>query len=912
MPDWRAYVRDRIRLPAMSPEREEEIVEELAAQLDDVFRDALNRGAGESDAIAAVEAHVPDWAALSREVSAANRRHRVHVEVRMQNDLEQKTFPGRLGNMIAWLAADFLYAVRVLRKSPGFALAATLTLGLGIGATTSLFSVVHAVLLRPLPFDDPERLVRLISLRADQERGGISYPDFLDWKAQSDVFERMAVFVGRDAVLTQSGQASHVRAAAVSAELFGVLGASALAGRTFAPGEDTPGAAGGANAVVLSHRLWRERFGADPRIVGGTIDLDRAKSTVVGVMPVGFQFPIAAERIDLWTTMAVYAATNTAGESMTTQRGVHFLDGIARLKPDVTLRQAQDQLSALVARLNQQYPDDARGILVLSESSELVAKVRFAWLALLGATACLLLIACANVAGLLLARASSRRPELAVRTALGAGRGRLILQLLMEHTMLAVVGGLLGFSLAYWGTMLLKLLAPEDVPRISEVSLDGPVMVFAAAATMLTVALFGVGPAFHASRFDLVRSMKLGGRGQTNGGSHHARRLLVVGQVAVALVLLVGGGLLFKSLMRLYTVNPGLDPTHILSFQLDLPSEYTPARERSFYEQLIPGLRSLPGVRSASAVLALPLSGMTVQTSFRLEGEPATEPHQHQTSFNVVEPDYFRTLGIPILKGRDFTARDDLKSVPVVIVNERFARQFFAGQDPLGQRIRPGIGNGYKDEPLREIVGVVGGVRAADLKTEPVPEAYLPGAQCPSIGSAAVVLRTTGEPEDITRGARHLVAALDSSIPVHDVKTLEQYLARWVVQPRFNSLLLGMFAALSVTLAAVGLYGLIGYTVARRTHEVGIRLALGATPTEVLTLILRQGVATALSGIVIGVLAALVLARWISTLLYEVSPLDPLIFAGAAILLLCVALVACFLPARRAMRVDPMAALRFE
>lgn len=904
MRDWRAYARERFRLPEFPPEREGDVIEELALQLEDVAQAAMDAGASEEEAFRIAERHVPDWTALAADVASADRPRAMPVDRRLSEYLDGLPSPAAWKRLTSGLAADLLYGARVLRTHRAFTLITALTLAVGIGATAALFSIVDAVLLRPLPFREPDRLVRLISLRANGEPGGISYPDFLDWRARSRAFDGMAVYAPRSFAWREADGVGRVHGAVVSADLFTILGASARLGRTFVAGEDVPGDVA---SVVISDSLWRERFGADPRVVGRRIELDHKPATLVGVMAPGFEFPIDSERAEVWVTIAVDA------RSMAAQRGVHYLRGIARLAPEASVEQAQAQLGSIVSALNQQYPEnDPRGVLVRPELAELVADVRSAWLVLFGAAGCLLLIACASVVNMLLARGASRRKELAVRFALGAGRGRLVRQLLAEHGLLGALGGALGLVFAFWCITLLKHAAPPGVPRLEQASLNPRALLFAMAVSLVAVAIFGLLPALHASTHDPARLASLARRGREDEAGGRIRRALVIAQIAIAMVLLVGGALLMHTLVRLQRVDPGFTPDRVVTFHVDLPDEYPVARERTFHQELIERLRAMPGVRAASAAYAVPLTGREFSTRTEIEGQQVPSGGYDQSHFNIIQPDLFQTLGVPLIAGRDFTVHDGLDSPPVAIVNETFARRFFAGVDPLGRQIRPGIGNGYAEAPLREIVAVVRDVRASSLRAEAEPEVYVPAAQCPSIGSTTIVVRTDSDPQHIARDARRLVASLDRSVSVSQERTLEQYISSTFVRPRFSSLLLGLFAALSSALAAIGLYGLISYAVAQRTQEIGIRLALGAAPHSVLALVLRQGAAIALAGIGLGLGAALALTGWMTSLLYGVGPRDPITFVGVAGLLLSVTLAACAIPAARAMRVDPITALNRE
>ncbi len=816
-------------------------------------------------------------------------------------------------NSFETLGQDVRYGLRQLRRSPGFTAVAVLTLALGIGANTAIFSVVNAVLLRPLPFEQPDRLVRVVSFRLRDKAGdNASYPDFLDWRSQNHVFERMGVFRTEGFTLTGHGQAAHLQGSIVSAEIFALLGVKPLLGRTFLPEEDKPGTANGGNAVILSHRLWRERFGAEPGVVGQAIQLDNKSATIVGVMQEGFQFPIREGHIDCWTTIA--RDLENGQMSMAAQRGVHYLDVMARLKPRVTIAQAQAEMSTIISGLNKQYPENApRGARIAPELEQLVGGVRPALLVLLGAVGCVLLIACANVANLLLTRATSRQREMAIRAALGAGKGRMIRQVLSESLVLASAGGVFGALLALWVTDFLVRLIPEDIPRLSAIHLDSYVLVFTIVLSFGTGLLFGMAPALQVSTSRLLESLKEGGRGVTEGiHRHRVRSALVVTEFAVAAMLLVGAGLLIQSFVRLERVDPGFDPHQVLTFKLELPaSRYSMARMVDLFRQIVARLNQVPGVRSASALFPFTLNGDEAVTTLDIEGRSVAEADRPRTAYTWVEPGFFRTLGIPLLSGRDFTAQDDLKATPVIIINRTLARRFFPNENPVGKRISTGVGNGYKQPPMREIIGVVGDVKQEGLGADVAPAAYVAVAQSP-FDVLTFVVRTGADPASVVAAARNEVAAVDKDLPIFDVKTLDQYVSESVAQPHFSSLLLGIFAGLALALAAVGLYGVIAYSVVQRTHEFGVRMALGAERQDVLRMVLGQGIVLTLAGVGIGVAGALALTRFLGSLLFGIRPNDPATFAAVLLVMTVVALLASYIPARRATRVDPMVALRYE
>jgi len=816
---------------------------------------------------------------------------------------------------IEQLWQDVQYGMRMLSKNPGFTAVAVLTLALGIGANTAIFSVVYTVLLRPLPFVAPDQLVSVVSTRLQGNvPDNASYPDFADWRAQNHVFSHVAAYDTDNFTLTGRGEALHIQGAVVSADLFSLLGVKPVLGRAFLPDEDKLPAANGAFAIILSHRLWQERFSADPGIVGRTIEIDNRDFTVVGVMPAGFQFPIEVGPADFWMTMAITFVTVPGQPSMAEQRGAHYLNVIARLKPHASQALAQAEMSTIVSRLNKQYPENApRGVEVMPEINRVAGPVRPALLILFFAVGCVLLIACANVANLMLARGASRRKEMAVRAALGAGRGRMVRQLLSESVLLALLGGALGATLGFLGVSGLTSMLPVDIPRLAGARIDSTVLLFTALVSMLTGVLFGLAPAGQASRLNFVESLKQGGQGLSEG--LHRRRgsgFLVVAEMALAVVLLIGAGLLINSFLRLQRVDPGFNPQNVLTFKMDLPYvRYSGLRQTQFFDRAIERLSHLPGALSASAVLPLPLDGGEIGTFLAIEGQTAAEANQPRTGYSWVEPDYFRTVGIPLIKGRDFAATDDLKAAPVVIINEALARRFFSQRDPIGKRIKPGVGNGYNMPPWREIVGIVGDVRQYGLTSAPGPEVYVPLAQSP-LGSMNFVVRTAVDPLSVAGTVRKEVAEMDKDLPVYGVKTFNQYLGQGFAQPRFLTLLLGIFAALALGLAAIGLYGLVSYSASRRTHEIGIRMALGAEKREVLRLVVGQGFRLTIIGLSIGIAGSFAVTRFLSSLLYGVKPTDPLTFTAVTFVLVGVAVLASYIPARRATKVDPTVALRHE
>jgi putative ABC transport system permease protein len=805
---------------------------------------------------------------------------------------------------------DLKYGARMLAKSPGFTLVAVIALALGIGANTAIFSVVNAVLVRSLPFRNPDRLV--IVWENNRTRGRdqnvISPANYLDWRDQNTVFDSMAALFDYRANLTGVDDPEELPTQVVSANFFDLLGVSATLGRTFTPEE---GEAGHDQVVVLSQGLWKRRFGGDPAIIGKTIKLSGQDFTVVGIAPPDLQLLIkqgslTGKQAELWMPA-------TFSPNSRVRRG-RYMTAIARLKPGVTLAQAQAEMDGIAGHLEEQYVDfnTGWGVNLVPLQNQLVGAIRPALLVLLGAVAFVLLIACANVANLLLARAATRQREIAIRTALGARRGRIVRQLLTEATVLAALGGALGLWLAMWGVDLLLALAPKDLTGLKDVGIDYRVLGFTMAVSVLTGVLFGLAPALEASRPNLNESLKEGGRGAATGRrSHRWRNVFVVVEVALALVLLIGAGLMIRSFARLQSVDPGFDANNLLTVRLLLPvSKYGQDPQRiAFFKQLAERVQALPGVRSAGAISYLPFTGGGAATSIDIEGRPAPPPGQQLVGdVRVVDGGYFRTMGIPLLQGRTFTEREQTQESHVVMINETMARDFFPGEDPIGHRVRIAMKN---ENVPSEIIGVVRDVRHVGLETPARAMTYWPYPELAYSGLTLVV-RAESEPLALAEAVRREVLALDKDQPIADVSTMEQLLSDSVSRARFSALLLGVFAAVALLLAAVGIFGVMSYGVSERTHEIGVRMALGAQASHVLTLVVRQGMALTLIGIVIGLGAAFGLTRVMASLLYGVSATDPVTFVAISLLLASVALLACYLPARRATKVDPMIALRYE
>jgi putative ABC transport system permease protein len=879
----------RIRFfPFGRKRRERDLDEEIASHL----------SMAESDRVEAGEA--PDAARASAQRELGN--------VALVKEVTREQWGG------AWLeqlARDARYGLRLLRRSPGFTIVAVAALALGIGANAAIFSVVDGVLLRPLPLPDSGRIVAvqpLTTATAVRARLAASYPDFFDWKAQSRSFSAMASLRLIGATLTGVGPAAHLGGEIVSSDYFTVLQVVPVLGRGFVPADDRPGT----QVVVLSHDLWQSRFGADPAILGRAITLEGRPYTVIGVMPRGLRFPVDDKPPEFWTSIAMDAE----GEKpWTSNRGMTTLDVVARLAPGATIEGARAEMNAIARNLAREYPDDDRDraeARVIPELERVTGGVRSPLLVLLGAVGCVLLIACANVASLLLARGTARHRELAIRAAIGAGRRRVARQLMTESLVLSLLGGAAGLVLALVGTRWLLHLSVSNIPRLDDVGLNVRVFGFTLAVSLVTAVFFGVAPALRLSRTDLSEALKEGGRGSDGGAGHtRFRSGLVIAETAIAAVLLTGAGLLLASFRRLESVPPGFSPERVVTFDTSLPeSAYPEDRQTRFYDDLVAAVRERGGVRSAAAIFPIPLGSAHVGISFQIEGRPVPKADEPAAAFRQITPGYFETLAIPILSGRDFTPRDDKAGAPVVIVSRSFAARFFPGESAIGKRIRPGVAR--DGEPVtREIVGVVGDVKHRGLGEEAEPEFYVPSRQM-SIADMTVVARVDGDPTLLERDVRAIVAGIDKDVPVYHVHRLTEYLLDAVAQPRFNALLLSVFAGLALVLTAVGLYGVLAYAVALRTREIVIRMALGARRSDVLRMVVRRGLSLALTGVGIGLLAALLTTRLLRGLLFHVAPTDPATFVATGLVLAAVALAASWLPARRATRLNPMEALRRE
>ncbi|CAN5880254.1 ABC transporter permease [soil metagenome] len=808
------------------------------------------------------------------------------------------------------LLQDIRYAARRLLKSPGFTLVAVLTLALGIGANSAIFSVVNAVLLRSLPFAEPEQLVVFGTTKRGEEprAGSMSPPDYMSLREHNRSFSDVSAFSYGGATLTGMDEPERIEAAWVSAGFFELFGAAPVLGRTIAPEEVQPG---NTTVAVLSYAMWQQPFGGDPDVIGRTITLNGVTRTIIGVAPRGFDFP---QKRALWVPLThnEFFSSETA-----VNRRAQYLNVAGRLRPGVSVEQAAAEVRSLAAQLEQQFPETNTNVTLatLPLHEVMVGEVRTPLLVLLGAVGLVLLIACANVANLLLARAAAREGEIAVRAALGAGRGRLVRQLLTESVLLGLIGGALGLLLAYWGTTLLSALRLEGIPRLDEIGLDGAVVGFTLVVALLTGAIFGLIPALQATRTDLTSTLREGGRGALGGvrGSH-ARSMLVVSEMALAVMLLIGAGLLIRSFLQLQQVDPGFRTEQALAFDLELPSQsYSEGPQQAeFFRALIERLQPLPGVQAVSAVNILPMANDRFIINFDVEGRDEAPPGERPVlEVRVATPDYFRTMGIPLRRGRAFGDADRADAPPVVVINEMAARRYFPDEDAIGQRIRLGWGPGDDRFAGGEVVGVVADVRQVGPSEDYVPEIYLPYTQVP-VSDMSVIVRTAGDPLALAGVLRSQVRELDPNLPLSNLRTLDQLVAQSVAQPRFYMLLLTVFAAVALALAAIGIFGVMSYSVAQRTREIGIRVALGAEPQRVLQLVVGRALRLALLGVAVGLLGALALTRLLESLLFGVSTTDPLTFVAVAVLLAAVALLASYLPARRASGVDPIVALRAE
>jgi putative ABC transport system permease protein len=798
---------------------------------------------------------------------------------------------------------DFKQAIRLLLKSPGFSALIVIVLALGIGANTAIFSIVNGVLLKPLPFADASRLVA-IDTTVRSEPDDSAYLDVMDWRSQAGTVDYIAAYATAAVTLTGHGEATSLPMAVVTPDLFPLLGVAPIAGRVLAPSDDVHGAE---RTAVISESLWSHSFERDPSIVGKTVWFDGDPIIVVGVMPAAFEFPFDAENpAQVW--MPVLASRFSA--QWADQRGASFLKAIGRLRPGVALPTAQSELSAIAARIDAANPrNGTRGIAIRPFQDVLVKNYRPALIALLGAVAAVLLIACANIANLLLARGTARRREISIRVALGASRLRIVRQLLLESLALALVGGAAGTVVALWGVDTLVRISPVQIPRLNTVHIDRGVLMFTLVASIVTGALCGLLPALQLSGSNPGDALKDGDRGGSSGRGARTRYALVVAEVALSLVLLASAGLLVRTLGVLQRVSPGFRSERAMTMQLLLPqTRYKSAASIiAFYRRLHDEVAAIPSVTASAVATTLPMTGSDIGMGFVPEGRPEDPRVRMSASFFGVSPDYFSTLGIRIVRGRGFTERDDEHAPSVIVINETMAAKYWPGEDPIGKRVKIS----YNDSGPREIVGIAGDVKQTNLTDAVSPQMYTPFVQAPWPFLTAVA-KTTAAPEAAAGSMRQALAHLDPEQAAGELRTFDQYLARSIATPRFTAILLGTFAALALLLAGFGLYGVMAYSVAQRSREIGIRMALGAQSADVRSLVVRQAVWLGAAGLIIGITGALAVTRVLGSLLFGVSASDPLTFGGVSAALLTVLLLAAYLPARRAMRVDPIVALRAD
>jgi predicted permease len=910
---WRREIRTRLVGLDLDPARENAIVEELAQDLEDSYQELLSRGATQAEARRLTFAELNQSEGLTRELQRSQRRATQEPYIIGTN---------RRRNMLADFWQDLRYGVRMMLKNPGFTLIAVLTLGLGMGANTAIFSVVNGVLLRPLAYQEPERIVTLLQ----GGRSPVSPANYLDLRANAKSFTQISAAEAWGGALSGGDRPEMISGLRMGQGMFELLGIPPMLGRTF---QSDDYQSGKDHVLVLSHKLWRRVFNGDPQIVGRQLQLSGESYTVVGVMPPTFQFPpFWSTRAEMWGPLELSPrATNRRGSSLRI---------FGRLKPGVDRVAAQSEISALSKQLEQAYPDANTGMNLRVDplNEKVVGDVRPALLMLSATVAFVLLIACANVACLLLARATARQKETAVRLALGANRGRILRQLLTESLLLSSFGAVLGFFLAVWGVSWITTSLAGDsssfsarLPRLSEIGLDATALVFTFGVSLVTGILFGLAPALAASKTDLNQVLKESGRGLM-GGRMRLRETLVVAELALALVCLIGAGLLIRSFWKLQSVDPGFNSRNLMAMNVSLAgaSQYVgPARE-AFYREAISQISALPGVESASAVNHLPLAGDRWSTPLVIEGRPLPPPGQDEsTVFRVIRPGYFQTMGVPLRSGREFTDRDAPDSPGVIIVNETLAHRYWPGENPIGKRVtlddpRVPVTPNTPGPQWATIVGVVKDLKQDSWMDAPSNEVFLPFQQSRSFYSSisgpftsmTFVMRSSVEPQSLLSSAQAAIRGLDRSLPVSNITTMEQVVADALWQQRFNLQLLWMFSGLALTLAAVGLYGVMSFSIAHRTQEVGVRMALGARRRDVMALVLGQGMKLAVFGISIGLAGAAAITHLISQLLFGVGATDLTTFAVIPVLLAFVSLLACWVPAMRATRVDPVVALRSE
>ena len=900
MPDWNEPIRRQLADLKLAPAREAEIVEELAQHAEDRYRELQSGGATEAEARRIALEEIGGHELLARELRAVERTEAPAPVV---------LGAASKGRFLASLGQDLRYGARTLRKNPGFTAVAMLALALGIGANTAIFSVVNGVLLRPLAYPDPGRLMLIAETSPEFSQMSVSYPNFLDWRRESRSFTDMGASRIDDFNFTGRGDPEHLSGEYVSASLFPTFGVTPFMGRSFLPQEDRPGAA---CAIMLRYGFWKQRFAADPNILGKVLTLNAMSCTVVGVMPPDFRFRESAQ---VYVPIELYD-----GGLLRTRESHPGIRVIGRLKPGVTIKAAQAEIASICSVLARQYPrtNAGHGAKVVGIKDDLVSSIQPTLLLLAGAVGFVLIIACANVANLLLARSTSRKREFAIRTALGAERGRIVRQLLTESVLLSLGGAAIGLLLARWGTSLVLTAAPDSLPRATEIGIDPYVLLFTLAVSIVTGILFGLAPAFLGANTNPQESLKEGARG-AGGGRHRAEGLFVAVEIGLAVILLAGAGLMVQSIWRLMRVDPGFNTRNLLTTQVALSPTVmaSPPSVRLAYQQMLARLAAIPGVQSVAMTSLVPLSGNDDESFFWPGAGP--QPAQDQTNsamFSIVTSDYLRAMQLPLRRGRFFTDRDNLASPPTVVIDEVFAKHVFPGQDPVGQQFSLMFLG-----PVR-IVGVVGHVKIWGLDSDDTAkirdQIYFPFLQVPdqfmsgALAGQTMMLRTGPEPLSMVPAVRAQVAGPTQDQPIYAVSTMEQTISGSLAERRFTMLVLIIFASTALLLAAMGIYGVMSYAVTRRTRELGIRAALGASRQEIVGIVLRQGMRLTAIGIAGGLAAAAALTRLMAGLLYGVRPADPATLAAVALLLGGIAMAACYIPARRATAVDPVSALRCE
>lgn len=864
---------------------ESELSEELDAYVQNVADAKVQAGATRDEALRAARLEMGGMESVKHQVRAVGWEFALEVFVQ-----------------------DVRYGVRMLLKSPLFTAVALTTIAIGIGANTAIFSVVDAILLRPLPYPEPQRLmVAGTNQRGESQISPMGTADFLAWRDRQRSFEHVAVFdgAGGSYALSGLGEPERIPGVGVSADFFSIFGVAPLKGRGFRPGEDRPGAHG---VVVISEQFWRDHLDSDPNVLNRTLTLDGKQRAIVGVMPAGFRFPPSAP-VAVWATRTLNPPTG---------RPPFGLHGFGRLKPGVTKQQAQAELNEIAAQVNAEYPNSTPlGGVMLPMKDWMVSEVSTALLVLLGAIALLLLIAVVNVANLLLARATARQREVAVRMALGASRKRVVLQLLTESAVLSLLGGVIGLLLAYVAIRAFLAFGPGQMPRLNEVGINSGVLLFTFVVCVGSGILFGLAPALETSRPALSDPLKDTNRSSSSASAHRTHRALLVFQVALALLLMIGSGLLIRSFVRLSDVSPGVQTDHVITAAISLSNKYSEPQIGLFWKQFLEKLQALPGVKAAGITMSLPPNLLEITNPFTVEGQGYDQHRKLQLAEEMsVSPDYFRALGIPLIKGRFFSPSDRVegeKDPMIVIINETMARQYFGDKDPIGRRIQTGDPN--PSSPWETIIGVVGNVKYSGLDSKPQPTIYVPYNESAWVGwgwQMYLVVRSSESAQQIVPAIRGQLASIDNTLPLAQVRTMDELLDESLVQQRFRTWLISGFAALALLLSAIGIYALVSYSVSQRTREIGVRVALGAQRSNVLGMVLREGVKLLLLGLLLGWIGALGATRVMRSLLYSTSSTDVVSFVATSITLIFVALLACYIPARRATKVDPMVALRYE